>query len=225
MRKLAQRDKGFVYLARSLPASRGTAVQKLDLPGIELTAAHRRVYPRQYLASQLLGSVGTDGNGLSGIEYADDKLLQGTNGERRLVKDALGDSLSTRDTKTPKAGARLELTIDAAIQDKVERVLADIGATYRPHGATAIVMNPSTGEVLAMANWPRINANARAPRPATPRRTARWATPTSRARPSSPSPWRGHCRTAPSRHRPRSTCLRRSRSPTASSASRIRAGR
>ncbi|HEX5900663.1 MAG TPA: penicillin-binding protein 2, partial [Solirubrobacteraceae bacterium] len=160
VRKLAQRDKGFVYLARSLPASRGTAVQKLDLPGIELTAAHRRVYPRQYLASQLLGSVGTDGNGLSGIEYADDKILQGTDGERRLVKDALGDSLSTRDTKTAKAGARLELTIDAAIQDKVERVLADVGATYRPHGATAIVMNPTTGEVLALANWPRINANA-----------------------------------------------------------------
>jgi cell division protein FtsI (penicillin-binding protein 3) len=160
VRKLADRDRGFVYLARSLPASKGTAVQKLDLAGIQTTAAHRRVYPRQYLASQLLGSVGTDGTGLSGIEYADDKALQGADGERRLVKDALGESLSVHDTKPAKAGSRLELTIDAAIQDKVERVLADVGATYRPHGATAIVMNPSTGEVLAMANWPRINANA-----------------------------------------------------------------
>jgi cell division protein FtsI (penicillin-binding protein 3) len=160
VRKLARRDSGFVYLARSLPASRGSAVQRLKLPGIQLTAAHRRVYPRQYLASQLLGSVGTDGNGLSGIEYADDKVLQGSDGERRLVKDALGESLSIRDTKRAKAGARLELTIDAAIQDKVERVLADVGATYRPHGATAIVMNPTTGEVLALANWPRIDANA-----------------------------------------------------------------
>ncbi|HMI72835.1 MAG TPA: penicillin-binding protein 2, partial [Solirubrobacteraceae bacterium] len=123
------------------------------------TAAHRRIYPRQYLASQLLGSVGTDGNGLSGLEYADDKLLQGTDGERRLVKDALGESLSIRDTKPAKPGSRLELTIDAAIQDKVERVLADVGATYRPHGATAIVMNPTTGEVLALANWPRVDAN------------------------------------------------------------------
>ena len=87
-----------------MPASQGTAVQKLELPGIQLTAAHRRVYPRQYLASQLLGSVGTDGNGLSGLEYADDKLLQGTDGERRLVKDALGESLSIRDTKPAKAG-------------------------------------------------------------------------------------------------------------------------
>jgi cell division protein FtsI (penicillin-binding protein 3) len=160
VRKLAQRNLGFVYLARSLPASQGSAVQKLALPGIQLTAAHRRVYPRQFLASQLLGSVGTDGTGLSGIEYADEKALQGSDGERRLVKDALGESLSVRDTKPAKAGARLELTIDAAIQDKVERVLADIGATYRPHGATAIVMNPTTGEVLALANWPRIDANA-----------------------------------------------------------------
>ena len=160
VRKLAQPDKGFVYLARSLPASRGTAVQKLQLPGITLTSAHRRVYPRQYLASQLLGSVGTDGNGLSGIEYADDRILQGSDGERRLVKDALGQSLSIRDTKPAKAGSRLELTIDAAIQDKVERVLADVGAQYRPHGATAFVMNPNTGELLALANWPRIDANA-----------------------------------------------------------------
>jgi cell division protein FtsI (penicillin-binding protein 3) len=160
VRRLAQPDKGFVYLARSLPANRGTAVQRLGLPGITLTSAHRRVYPRQYLASQLLGSVGTDGNGLSGIEYADDKILQGSDGERRLVKDALGQSLSIRDTKPAKAGSRLELTIDAAIQDKVERVLADVGAQYRPHGATAFVMNPNTGEVLALANWPRIDANA-----------------------------------------------------------------
>src|SRR4029079_3758793 len=63
-------------------------------------------------------------------------------------------------TKPAKAGSRLELTIDAAIQDKVERVLADIGAQYRPHGATAFVMNPNTGELLALANWPRIDANA-----------------------------------------------------------------
>jgi cell division protein FtsI (penicillin-binding protein 3) len=160
VRKLAQAHSTFVYLARSLPATQGTAVQKLKLPGIQLTSTHRRVYPRQYLASQLLGSVGTDGNGLSGLEYSEDKILQGSDGERRLVKDALGESLSIRDTKPAKAGSRLELTIDAAIQDKVERVLADVGAQYRPHGATAFVMNPNTGELLALANWPRIDANA-----------------------------------------------------------------
>jgi cell division protein FtsI (penicillin-binding protein 3) len=160
LRKLARRDTGFVYLARALPANQGASVEKLHLPGIQLTPGHRRVYPRNELASQLLGTVGTDGSGLSGVEYSQDRTLQGTNGERRLVKDALGESIQTRDTKPAKPGARLELTIDAAIQNEVEQVLAGVGQQYRPHGATAIVMNPSTGEVLALANWPRVDANA-----------------------------------------------------------------
>ncbi len=159
VRKLAQRTT-FVYLKRAVPADQGTKIGDLELPGIQLTSSHRRVYPGNYLASQLLGSVGTDGDGLSGLEYADDKLLRGSDGERRLVKDALGQPISIRDTKPSKPGARLELTIDARIQDKVERVLADVGQRYRPHGATAIVMNPNTGEVLALANWPRVDANA-----------------------------------------------------------------
>jgi cell division protein FtsI (penicillin-binding protein 3) len=160
IKKLVRRGTGFVYLARALPASQGARVEKLHLPGIQLTPRHRRVYPRKELASQLLGAVGTDGDGLSGIEYSQNKTLQGVDGERRLVKDALGESIQTRDTKPAKPGARLELTIDAAIQSQVERVLAQVGQQYRPHGATAVVMSPSTGEVLALANWPRVDANA-----------------------------------------------------------------
>jgi cell division protein FtsI (penicillin-binding protein 3) len=159
VKKLAQRTT-FTYLKRAVPANEGTKIGDLELPGIQLTSSHRRVYPGNYLASQLLGSVGTDGDGLSGLEYSDDKLLRGSDGERRLVKDALGQPISIRDTKPSKPGARLELTIDGRIQDKVERVLADVGQRYRPKGATAIVMNPNTGEVLALANWPRIDANA-----------------------------------------------------------------
>jgi cell division protein FtsI (penicillin-binding protein 3) len=159
VKKLARRDTGFVYLARALPANQGDKVAKLDLPGIQLTQGYRRVYPHNELASQLLGRVGTDGEGLSGLEYSDDSRLHGADGERRLVKDAFGDSINVRDTKPAKPGARLELTIDAAIQDKVEQVLAEVGQQYRPKGATAVVMNPATGEVLALANWPRVDAN------------------------------------------------------------------
>jgi cell division protein FtsI (penicillin-binding protein 3) len=159
IKKLARRDTGFVYLARALPANQAEQVKKLDLPGIQLTDGHRRVYPRNELASQLLGHVGIDGDGLSGLEYSEDKRLHGSNGERRLVKDAHGDSINIRDTKPAKPGARLELTIDAAIQQKVEDVLAGVGQQYRPKGATAIVMNPSSGEVLALANGPRVDAN------------------------------------------------------------------
>jgi cell division protein FtsI (penicillin-binding protein 3) len=159
VRKLARRRSGFVYLARQLPAARADRIGKLDIPGIDLTPGHFRAYPRGYLASQLLGSVGTDGRGLSGIEYAREKLLHGRDGERRLVKDALGQSINVRDTEPARPGAQLQLTIDAAIQDRVEEVLAGIGQTYTPKGATAIVMDPRDGEILALANWPRVDAN------------------------------------------------------------------
>jgi len=160
IKKLAKRDTGFVYLARALPATQADRIGKLDLPGIQLTASHRRVYPQNELASQLLGHVGTDGDGLSGLEYSENAALRGSDGERRMVKDAMGESINIRDTKPAKPGARLELTIDSAIQQKVEEVLAGVGEQYRPKGATAIVMNPASGEILALANWPRVDANA-----------------------------------------------------------------
>jgi cell division protein FtsI (penicillin-binding protein 3) len=159
VQKLARKDTGFVYLARNFPAARAARVQKLNLTGVDVEPGHLRFYPREFLAAQLLGSVGTDGRGLSGVEYERNKVLTGTDGERRLVKDALGQSINVRDTKPAHPGERLELTIDAAIQDEVERVLAQVGQTYRPKGATAIVMDPRDSEVLAMANWPRIDAN------------------------------------------------------------------
>jgi len=159
VQKLARKDTGFVYLARDIPAARAAKVERLKLAGIFLAPGHLRFYPREFLAAQLLGSVGTDGNGLSGLEYEHNKALTGTDGERRLVKDALGQSINVRDTKPAKAGKRLELTVDAAIQDDVERVLAEVGRTYRPKGASAIVMDPRDSEVLAMATWPRIDAN------------------------------------------------------------------
>ena len=159
VQKLARKDTGFVYLARDLPGAQAVRVQRLKLTGIDLEPGHLRFYPREFLAAQLLGSVGTDGRGLSGVEYERNQALTGTDGERRLVKDALGQSINVRDTKPAHPGKRLELTIDAAIQDEVERVLAQVGQTYSPKGATAIVMDPRDSEVLAMANWPRIDAN------------------------------------------------------------------
>ena len=159
VQKLARKDTGFVFLARNLPAAQAARVQKLNLTGIDLEPGHLRFYPREFLAAQLLGSVGTDGRGLSGIEYERNRILTGTDGERRLVKDALGQSINVRDTKPAHPGNRIELTIDAAIQDEVERVLSKVGQAYRPKGATAIVMDPRDSEVLAMANWPRIDAN------------------------------------------------------------------
>ncbi len=156
---LTKEDTGFVYLARRLPAQRARDIGALAATGLTITDTSRRVYPRDTLASQLLGGVGTDGEGLFGLEMAREDGLGGDDGQRRVVRDALGDTLSVREEEVAEPGETVRLTIDAAIQGKVEDVLARVGERYSPKGATALVMRPQTGELLAMANWPRVDAN------------------------------------------------------------------
>jgi cell division protein FtsI/penicillin-binding protein 2 len=163
--KLADRRRGFVYLDRVVPSGRSRRVERLDVEGIDLVPSSRRIYPQRYLASQLLGFVGIDGRGLGGLEHAHDRTLRGRDGERRLVKDALGAPISLRDEHEMEAGRDLTLTLDAAIQDRTEKVLAEVGARFQPKGATALVMDPRSGELLAMANWPRVDANRTAAAP------------------------------------------------------------
>ena len=159
LRQLARRDTGFAYLARGVPAARARKVQELEIEGLEFIPEFRRTYPREWMASQLLGTVGLDGQGLAGLEYSLDRTLRGRDGERRLVKDALGEAIELRETKATEPGRAVRLTVDANLQDKAEEVLADVGREWKPKGATAIVMDPRDGALLALANWPRVNAN------------------------------------------------------------------
>ena len=159
LEQLTRKDTGFVYLARRLPATKARKVHALKIEGLAFEPANRRNYPRDWLASQVLGTVGAEGKGLSGLEYAHEGLLHGVDGERHIIRDALGEPISVRDPKPAKPGARLELTLDAAIQDKAEEVLAGVGAKFSPRGATAVVMDPRNSEILALANWPRVDAN------------------------------------------------------------------
>ncbi len=158
LRKLAK-PSGFVYLVRGLPRAKAERVEKLKLPGLEFIPRYRRDYPRDWMASQLLGSVGTDGDGLGGLEYFFNRRLHGTDGERRLVKDAMGNPIEMRDTKPVEPGHDVRLTLDANLQDRTEEVLNEVGRVWQPLGATAIVMDPESGAILALANWPRVNAN------------------------------------------------------------------
>ena len=159
LKKLARRDSGFVYVARGVPARRAERAQELGIDGLEFIPEFSRAYPRDWMASQLLGNVGTEGHGLSGLEYRFDDVLRGHDGERKLVRDALGDTIELREVKRTVPGEQVRLTLDANIQDHTEEVLANVGEQWQPKGATAIVMDPRDGAILALANWPRVNAN------------------------------------------------------------------
>ncbi|MGI8801689.1 MAG: peptidoglycan D,D-transpeptidase FtsI family protein [Solirubrobacteraceae bacterium] len=159
LRKLTARGTGFVYLARHLPDAQAKAVAKLHIAGISLTPVGRRGYPDNALASQVLGTVGIDGQGLSGLEYSADRVLGGSDGKRNVVTDALGAPISIQDITPARPGRSIALTLDAALESKVEDTLGQVGAAFRPKQATAIVMDPRTNAILAMANWPRVDAN------------------------------------------------------------------
>ncbi|MGH2714836.1 MAG: peptidoglycan D,D-transpeptidase FtsI family protein [Thermoleophilaceae bacterium] len=166
LEKLSDRDSGFFYLRRKMDASLGHRVEELGIEGIDTVIEPKRSYPQGHLAAQVLGMVGTENTGLSGLEYSHEEELGGEDGHRRLVKDALGEPVSLIETERAEPGEDLHLTLDSAIQERVEAVLGEVGQTYQPAGATALVMDPRSGAILALANWPRVDANNVAASPA-----------------------------------------------------------
>jgi cell division protein FtsI/penicillin-binding protein 2 len=160
LKVLADRSTGFAYLSRKLDVRKAARVKKLEIEGIGLLDDERRYYPEGSLAAQLLGTVGVDNVGLSGLELRLDETLRGSDGKQRVVKDALGDAVSVDRLESERSGTDLQLTLDSALQDHTELVLGEVGRAYQPKGATALVMNPRNGDVLAMANWPGVNANS-----------------------------------------------------------------
>jgi cell division protein FtsI/penicillin-binding protein 2 len=158
LKKLTERA-GFVYLARAVPAKQAEAALALKIPGLTGTPVMKRVYPRGDLAAQVLGEVGTEGQGLSGIELGSEAALHGRTGERRVVSDAIGQPVSISEPHAEVPGKNIQLTLDANIQQRTEEVLQAVAQSFSPKDATAIVMDPRTGAILALANWPQANAN------------------------------------------------------------------
>jgi cell division protein FtsI/penicillin-binding protein 2 len=150
-------ESGFAYLAKDVDLSTATKIEKLGIEGIEQIPGSRRTYPQGEMAGQVIGVVGSDGTGLTGIEERENGALEGEEGERQVVTDALGDPIKLETVKEARDGEDVELTLDPVIQEKAEQALAKIGETYSPQGATAIVMDPETSEILAMANWPPVD--------------------------------------------------------------------
>jgi cell division protein FtsI/penicillin-binding protein 2 len=158
LRKLSERS-GFVYLARAVPARQAEAVLNLKIEGVTGTAVMKRVYPRGTLAAQVLGQVGTEGQGLSGLELSRNDVLHGHSGQRKVVSDAIGQPVSITEPHEEVPGQSIALTIDANIQQRAEDELSAVAQAFSPKDATAIVMEPRSGAVLALANWPQENAN------------------------------------------------------------------
>jgi len=142
-----------------VPVTQGDAIQQLRINGITVQPVLQRVYPRSTLASQVVGWLGTQRNYDGGIEYLFNDQLAGRPGLRRTVYDAHGQPISVTTVRPMVPGSTVGLTISAPLQSEVEQVLARVGAEYSPKAATAIVMNPDTGQILALGNWPAMNSN------------------------------------------------------------------
>jgi cell division protein FtsI/penicillin-binding protein 2 len=151
---LSNRESGFVYLAREVDLVTADRVRKLHLDGIGILPDSRRVYPQGHLATQVIGAVGTENQGLTGLESGYEDVVGGTDGQAKVTKDALGDTIERETVEGQSTGEDLKLTLDTELQSRTEDVLDELGQTYDPKDATAIVMDPRSAEVLALANWP-----------------------------------------------------------------------
>ncbi|MFQ5865051.1 MAG: penicillin-binding transpeptidase domain-containing protein [bacterium] len=156
-----RKDSRYVVLSRRLEADEVAAIKKMNIPGLKIIETSERVYPLNEKLAQVIGFVGVDGDGLSGIELTYDKYLRGGNGWRILQKDANGKNLMPIDSATqePKPGDDVILTIDHILQTIAEEELTSAVAKYQAQGGSVIITNPNTGEILAMASVPRFDAN------------------------------------------------------------------
>jgi cell division protein FtsI (penicillin-binding protein 3) len=156
---LTDTSKGFAYVARKVEPEKAEALEELGFNGLGFFSEERRTYPQERVASQVIGYAGLDNKGLEGLERSLDKVLAGRPGSQTIVKDPIGRALDVVETRSETPGGNVRLTIDHQIQAHAAAVLEE---TVRRHGAraaSAIVMDPYTGAVLAMATAPGFNAN------------------------------------------------------------------
>lgn len=152
-------SKSFVWIARKLPPVKKEAVEALNLKGVYFQKENQRIYPKRDLASHVLGFVDLDEKGLGGIEYELDSQIRGTSEKIIVMADAKQRWFDGGEAQRER-GANVVLTLDEKIQYVAERELAAAIAKTHASAGTAMVMNPNTGEILALANWPKFNPNA-----------------------------------------------------------------
>jgi cell division protein FtsI (penicillin-binding protein 3) len=161
--------RAFVYVKRRVTPMQAKRVLALDLDGIGFRKESKRFYPNRELAANLLGYVGVDNVGLGGIEATYDKTVRGREGKLLVQTDARRHVFS-RLERSPTTGASIELTIDEQLQYIAEREVRAGVQAARADAGTAVVMDPHTGEILAMASWPTFNPNEYSASPESARR-------------------------------------------------------
>lgn len=160
--KLKNKKTRYVVIAKKVDADKKQAILKHKYPGIGAQEISYRTYPNGQLASQLLGFVNDEGEGIYGIEQALDKELSGIPGQLKAVTDINGVPLAanTENTRTaPINGDGLVLTIDVAMQKQLENVLQKGLENAKSNAGSAIIIDPNSGAIKAMANWPTFDPN------------------------------------------------------------------
>jgi cell division protein FtsI/penicillin-binding protein 2 len=154
-------DKKFVYLARGADISIGEAIKKARIQGVGFDRTTKRMYPNGTMACHVVGFTNVDGKGIEGIERSYDRELRGIDGFVIAEVDAKGRIIpGTKKRRIePVDGEDLVLTIDATLQHSLEQQLAESCTKYQAAGASAVMIDPKTGEVLALANMPNYDPN------------------------------------------------------------------
>jgi cell division protein FtsI/penicillin-binding protein 2 len=157
--KLSDRSRGFVYVERKASPALASELAKRGLAGFSFESDEKRVYPQDTVAAPVLGYAGIDNTGLAGLERELNKQLSGTPGSATVVRDALGQPVNTIQQRAAHDGRDVFLTLDSHMQANAEQVLDQTVRQWHAKDATAIVLDPHTGAVLAMAQEPGFDAN------------------------------------------------------------------
>ena len=154
-------DRGFVWLRRQLDVDAARSVKGLKLPGIHFVTEPKRFYPKGHLASAVLGFVGTDGAGLAGLEHFYDGTVRGKPGELVALTDARRSRYGEDDEagRPAQEGAALVLSLDSGVQFAAENELAEALRVHRAKSGSIVVMDPTNGEIFAMASAPDYDPN------------------------------------------------------------------
>jgi cell division protein FtsI (penicillin-binding protein 3) len=155
-------DKGFVYLKRQVPPSIAQQVKALKLSGVRVDREYRRYYPMGEVFGHLLGFTNVDDQGQEGIELAYDNWLAGLSGSKRVIREGRGRVIDDVELiQSAKPGQDLRLSIDGRIQYLAYRELKSAVKANKAKSGSVVVIDPQTGEILAMANQPSFNPNNR----------------------------------------------------------------